>query len=301
MAEALEDEHQILRAFTAQLYAMGWFPSRSIREAQNAEVKALQKDVQVQAEARFALMELMDACAPWPGLVQVLHSKGLPAFHRIESMFALREMLNEQLSLCDKGLFHEVVTKGNISKLGAQKKMYVKFLATHGMLRRMWEVIDTDWLEKEGEILFDLKRWGESVLRLDYWKRQASDGCIGFCGIGSMVLDTHRTKLLVHAIDFGYSKAIAVNRVRLHRDVTVECCRVLGKDVVSKHIGRCFQLACDLLKALEDADSSANSGVQIPVWFCQHDAQKQHTSLDARYAVASTKAREGKVTDNLGP
>ena len=51
-----------------------------------------------------------------------------------------------------------------------------------------------------------------------------------------MVLDTHTTKLLVHAIDFGHSKAIAVNRVRLHRDVTVECCRVLGKDVVSKHI-----------------------------------------------------------------
>ena len=80
-----------------------------------------------------------------------------------------------------------------------------------------------------------------------------------------MVLGTHRTKLLVHAIDLGHSKAIAVNRVRLHRDVTVECCRVLGKDVVSKHIGRCFPLACDLLQALEDADSSANSGVQIPV------------------------------------
>ena len=90
MAEALEDEHQILRAYTARLYAMGWFPSRSIREAQNAEVKALQKDLQVQAEARFALMELMDACAPWPNLTQVLHSKGLPAFHRIESMFALK-------------------------------------------------------------------------------------------------------------------------------------------------------------------------------------------------------------------
>ena len=56
-------------------------------------------------------------------------------------------------------------------------------------------------LEKEGEILFDLKRWGESDLQLDYWKRQASDGCTGFCGIGSMVLDARRTKLLVHAID----------------------------------------------------------------------------------------------------
>ena len=183
--------------------------------------------------------------------------------------------------------------------------MHVKFLITHGMLRRMWEAIDTDWLEKEGEILFDLKRWGESDLQLDYWKRQASDGCIGFCGIGSMVLDTHRTKLLVHAIDFGYSKAIAVNRVRLHRDVVVECCRVLGKDVVAKHIWRCFQLACDLLRALEDADSSANVGVQdryqIPVWFCQHDAQKQHASLDVRYAVASTKAREAKVADTLRP
>ena len=99
MAEALEDEHQILRAFTAWLYAMPWFPSRSSGEVQNAEVEVLQKDVRVQAEARFALMELMDACAPWPNLMQVLHSKGLPAFHRIESMFALREMLNEQLSL----------------------------------------------------------------------------------------------------------------------------------------------------------------------------------------------------------
>ena len=39
-------------------------------------------------------------------------------------------MLNEQLSLCDKGFFLEVVAKGNISKLGAQKKMYVKFLIT---------------------------------------------------------------------------------------------------------------------------------------------------------------------------
>ena len=120
-----------------------------------------------------------------------------------------------------------------------------------------------------------------------------------------MALDTHRTKLLVHATDFGYSKAIAVNRVRLHTDVVVECCRVLGKDVVAKHIWRCFQLACDLLKALEDADSSANVGVQdryqIPVWFCQHDAQKQHASLDARYAVASTKAREEKGADNLRP
>ena len=64
MAKALEDEHQILRVFTARLYSMGWFPSRSSREEQNAEVKALQKDVQVQAEACFALMELMDACAP---------------------------------------------------------------------------------------------------------------------------------------------------------------------------------------------------------------------------------------------
>ena len=268
-------------------------------------MKALQKDVQVLAEARYALMELMDACAPWPKLMEVLRSKGLPAFHHIESMFALRELLNEQLSLCDKGLFHEVPTRGNISKLGPLKKMHVKFLITHGMLRRLWEVIDTDWLEKEGEILFDLKRWGESALRLDYWKRQASDGCIGFCGIGSMVLDTHRTKLLVHAIDFGYSKAIAVNRVRLHRDVVVECCRVLGKDVVAKHIWRCFQLACDLLRALEDVDSIANVGVQdryqIPVWFCQHDAQKQHASLDARYAVASTKAREEKGADNLRP
>ena len=118
MAEALEDEKQILRAYTFRLYAMPLFPSGSSLEAQNAEVKALQKDVQVLAEARYALMELMDACAPWPGRVQVLHSKGLPAFHRIESMFALREMLNEQLSLCDKGFFLEVVAKGNISKLG---------------------------------------------------------------------------------------------------------------------------------------------------------------------------------------
>ena len=215
---------------------MGWFPSRSIREAKNAEVKALQKDLQVQAEARYALMEPMDACAPWPNLVRALHSKGLPAFHQIQSMLALRELLNDQLSLCDKGLFHEAVTKGNISNLGSQKTMHVKFLITHGMLCRMWEVVDTDWLEKEGKILFDLKRWGESDLQLDYWKRRASDSCIGFCGIGSMVLDTHRTKLLVHAIDFGYSTAIAVNRVRLHRDVVVECCRVLGKDVVAKHI-----------------------------------------------------------------
>ena len=106
-----------------------------------------------------------------------------------------------------------------------------------------------------------------------------------------MVLDTHATKLLVHAIDFGYSKAIAVNRVRLHRDVVVECCCELGKDFVSKHIWRCFQLVCDLLRALEDV------GVQDRYksrWFCQHDAQKQHASLDARYAVASTKAREKK-------
>ena len=123
-------------------------------------MKALQKDVQVQAEARYALMELMDACAQWPNLVQALHSKGLRALHQIQSVLALRELLNEQLSLCDKGLFHEVATRGNISKLGPQKKMHVKFLITHGMLRRLWEVIDTDWLEKEGEILFDLKRWG---------------------------------------------------------------------------------------------------------------------------------------------
>ena len=134
-------------------------------------------------------------------LVQVLHSKGLPAFHRIQSMFALRELLNEKLSLCDKGLFHEVATRGDTSKLGSQKKMHVKVAMTHGMLRRMWEAIDTDWLE-EGEILFDLKRWADSDLQLDYWKRQASDGCTGIYGIGSMVLDTHTTKLLVHAIDF---------------------------------------------------------------------------------------------------
>ena len=109
-------------------------------------------------------MELMDACAPWPKLMQVLRSKGLPAFHDIEPMFALRELLNEQLSLCDKGLFHEVPTRGNISKLGPLKKMHEKFLITHGMLRRLWEVIDTDWLEKEGEILFDLERWEGGVL-----------------------------------------------------------------------------------------------------------------------------------------
>ena len=169
--------------------------------------------------------------------------------------------------------------------------MHVKCLITHGMLRRMWEVIDTDRLEKEGEILFDLKRWGKSDLQLDYWKRQASDGCTGFYGIGSMVLDTHTTKLLVHAKDFGYSKAIAVNRVRLHRDVVVECCRVLGKDVVAKHIWRCFQLACDLPRALK-GDGGVQDRYQIPVWFCQHDAQKQNASLDARYAVASTKARD---------
>ena len=111
-------------------------PPLGIREAQWSKVKALQKDLQVQAEARYALMELMDACAPWPNLTQVLHSKGLPkglpAFHRIESMFALKEMLNEQLlSLCDKGLFHEVGTTGNISKLGSQKKMHLKCLITH--------------------------------------------------------------------------------------------------------------------------------------------------------------------------
>ena len=39
MAEALEDDHQILRAYTARLYSMGWFPSRSNREEQNAEVR----------------------------------------------------------------------------------------------------------------------------------------------------------------------------------------------------------------------------------------------------------------------
>ena len=130
--------------------------------------------------------------------------RGCPPFIKFsQRSLALRELLNEQLSLCDKGLFHEVVTTDNISKLAAQKKMHVKCLITHGMLRRMWEVMHTDWLEKEGKILLDLKRWGESDLQLDYWKRQASDGCIGFCRIGSMVLDTHRAKLLVHAIDFG--------------------------------------------------------------------------------------------------
>ena len=120
-----------------------------------------------------------------------------------------------------------------------------------------------------------------------------------------MVLNTRRTKLLVHAIDFGYSKAIAVNRVRLHRDVVVECCRVLGKDVVAKHMWRCVQLACNLLRALEDVDSIASVGAQdryqIPVWSCQHDAQKQHASLDACYAVASTKAQGEKGADNLCP
>ena len=125
-------------------------------------------------------------------------------------MSAPRELLNEQLSLCDKGLFHEVVTKGDISKLGSQKKMHVKCLIMHGMPRRMWEAIDTDWLEKEGEVLFDQKRWGESDLQLDYWKRRASDGCTRFYGIGSMVLDTHRTKLLMHAIDFGYSPKLSL-------------------------------------------------------------------------------------------
>ena len=110
-----------IRAYTVGLYAMVWFPSRGSRKAQHAEVKALQKDLQVQAEARHALMELMDACAPWPKLVQALHSKGLPAFDQIQSMFALRELLNEQLSLCDRGLFHEVVTTGNIAKLGSQE------------------------------------------------------------------------------------------------------------------------------------------------------------------------------------
>ena len=52
-------------------------------------------------------------------------------------------------------------------------------------------------------------------------------------------------------------------------------------------------------------DSSANFGVQdcdrIPVWFCHLDAQKQHVSPDARYAVASAKAREEKIPDNLSP
>ena len=71
MAEALEDEHQILRAYTACLYSMGWFPSLSSREEQHAEVKALQKDVQVQAEARFALMELMDACVAIQGTARL--------------------------------------------------------------------------------------------------------------------------------------------------------------------------------------------------------------------------------------
>ena len=52
MAEALEDDNQILRAYTFRLYAMPRFPSGSSFEAQNAEVKALQKDVQVLAEAR---------------------------------------------------------------------------------------------------------------------------------------------------------------------------------------------------------------------------------------------------------
>ena len=83
-------------------------------------------------------------------------------------MFTLRELLNAQLPLCDKGLFHEVVTKGNISKLGPQKKMHVKILITHGMLRRMWESIGADWLEKAGEVLFDLKCWGNSDLQLDH-------------------------------------------------------------------------------------------------------------------------------------
>ena len=209
---------------------MGWFPSRRAREVQNAEVKALQKDLQVQAEARHALI---DACAPRPNFMQVLHSKGLRAFHQLQSMF----MLNEQMSVCEKGLFHEVVTKGKISKLGPQKKMHVKFHITHGMLpvRRMWESIDTDWLEKEGEILFDLKRWGDSGLQLDFWKRQASDGCTGFYGIAAMALDTHTTNLLVHAIAFGYSEDIAVNRVQLHKEAVVECCHALGKDVVAKH------------------------------------------------------------------
>ena len=90
----------------------------------------------------------------------------------------------------------------------------------------MWEVIDTDWLEKEGEILFDLKRWGKSDLQLDYWKRQASDGCTGFYGIGSMVLDTHTTKLLVHAIDFGYSYSYRCEP----RAAAQRCCsRVLSR------------------------------------------------------------------------
>ena len=37
MAKALEDEHQILRVYTARLYSMGWLPSRSSREEQNAK------------------------------------------------------------------------------------------------------------------------------------------------------------------------------------------------------------------------------------------------------------------------
>ena len=97
-----------------------------------------------------------------------------------------------------------------------------------------------------------------------------------------MALDTHTAKLLVHAIELGYATAIAMNRARLHRDVVVQCRHVLGKDVVAKHIWRCFQLACDLLRASdareEYVDSLANVGVQdryqILVWFRQHDAQK---------------------------
>ena len=100
--------------------------------------------------------------------------------------------------------YHEVVTTGNISQLGSQKKMHVKFLITHGMLRRTWEAIDTDWLEKEGEIFFDLKRW---VSLICIWIT-GSDGQV-MAALDSAESDpwswTHRTKLLVHAIDFGYS------------------------------------------------------------------------------------------------
>ena len=104
--------------------------------------------------------------------------------------------------------------------------MCVEFFITHGMLGRMWESIGTDWLEKGGEILFNLKRWGGSYLKMRYWKREH------------------------------------VARVPLHRDVVLDCCSATGKDVVAKHIRQCFQLACDLPRALDAGDQHADASEQ---------------------------------------
>ena len=181
-------------------------------------------------------------------------------------------------------------------------KQLVKLLMSHGWLGRLLAYTDGDHLAHNGEIAIDL-RWSGLEVPVIVWNKGGTDRDRASHGYSQRMLKSHH-RLVIHAVDFGYSRCDECKRVRVKKEIVLNLCKANGSEIYKKHIFRCFQLVCDMLRALDAEETHVdNPGLPdvrdrygVSVWCCYVDQWGNYIDI-----VEPEAQKAGETCDGHSP